>query len=94
MRLPVFTLQHTIHTAHMAHTEHSLLQFPGVGRGPADQGPEPWRELHDDREAEYDLGNPEEHHLQPSLSGAGQGRAGQGRAGQGRECRAGVALVK
>ena len=40
-----------------------------MGCGPTHQSSKPWSKLHHNGEAEYNLGNPEEHHIQPTLPG-------------------------
>ena len=45
------------------------LIYAGVGCGPTYQSSKPWSKLHYDREAKYNVGDPEEHHIQPTLPG-------------------------
>ena len=40
-----------------------------MGCGPTHQSPEPWSKLHHDGKAKHNLGDPEEHHIQPTLPG-------------------------
>ena len=48
----------------------NICAIAGLGRGSPYPSSKPWSKLHHNRETKHNVGNSEEHHLQPTLPGA------------------------